>query len=212
MKAELFILISLVLLPCVLFAQESQIQMKPKALDAGVYDYGKVKKKSYKIYYDEEADVKFREALMQSERLKNSGIFGEYIAQDDGSTIFFMEEEAYEYCPELSYVMKTGGHGYVSAYNLETLEELFVNPSTYVYSPSKKYRFGTFEYDGMRFYLEIKEEGKYVPYLIFYGTKGDMKGVYWVDDEAIHYLQDKEKPDGSVYQIGYSTKFYKINL
>jgi hypothetical protein len=61
-------------------------------LDIGVYDYGKVKKHSYKIYYDQEADNLFKEVLMQSERLKSSEIFGQYITQDDGSVVFFREE------------------------------------------------------------------------------------------------------------------------
>ena len=201
----------LILFPVTLWAQESRIRIKSKALDIGVYDYSKVKKKPYKIYYDDEADSKFGEVLMQSDRLKDSKIFGQYNTHDDGSVVFVMEEEAYEYCPELNYVIKIGGHGFVSAYNLESLEEIFINPSSYVYSPSGKYRFGTFEYDGMKYYLEIKEGGKYVPYLISYRAKGYMKGVYWVDDETIHYLEEKVKPDGAKYQIGYSTKFYKTN-
>ncbi len=192
-------------------AQEKQLQIKPKALDIGVYDYSKVKKNPYKIYRDREADVKFTEMLMQNEKLKNSGLFGQYIKQDNDSIVFFMEEEAYEYCPELNYVMKTGGHGFVSAYDLATLEEIFVNPSSYVYSPSGNYRFGTFEYDGMKYYLEVKEGDKYVPYLLFYGVRGSMEGVYWVDDETIHDLKEMEKPDGSKYQIGYSAKFYKVD-
>jgi len=192
-------------------AQERKMQIRPRALDIGVYDYSKVKKNSYKIYYEEEADQKFDELLMQSEKLKKSGIFGEYIKQENDSVIFFMEEEAYEYCPELNYVMKTGGHGFVSAYDLNSLEELFVNPSTYVYSPSGKYRFGTYEYDGVRYYLEVKEGTSYIPYLIAYGLKGDMIGVYWIDDETIHYLKEIENGDGSTYYIGYSTKFYIVD-
>jgi hypothetical protein len=194
------------LLPAALQAQEKQIQIKRKALDVGVYDYGKVKKHSYKIYYGQEADSLFTEVLMRSERLKNSEIFGQYVMQDD-SLVFFREEEAYEYCPELNYVMITGGHGFVSAYNLGTLEELFVNPSTYVYSPSGKYRFGTFEYDGIKYYVEIKEDGKYVPYPFHYGRAGEITGVYWADDETMYYLKEKEKPDGSKYWIGYSITF-----
>jgi len=184
--------------------------MRPKALDVGVYDYSKVKKNSYKIYYEEEADQKFNEILMQSEKLKNSGIFGTYIKQDNDSIIFFMEEEAYEYCPELNYVMKTGGHGFVSAYDLISLEEIFVNPSTYVYSPSKQYRFGTFEYDGMQYYIEVKEGAIYVPYLLFYGLKGDISGVYWTDEETICYLRERTKSDGTKYWVAYSGRFYPI--
>ena len=134
-----------------LFAQQKQYQIRPTALDVGVYDYDKVKKSPYKVYYDEEADKKFEERLMSDERLRNFNQFGEYVEQEDGSTIYFREQEACEYCPELEYVIITGGHGYVSAYDLRTLEEIFVNPSSYVYSPSGKYRFGTFQYDGRKY-------------------------------------------------------------
>lgn len=206
----LFLFIIIFINTCYIFSQNVHYTMRPKALDIGVYDYSKVKKNSYKIYYEQEAEKKFIELLMQSERLKNSGIFGSYIKDENDSTIFFMEEEAYEYCPELDYVMKTGGHGYVSAYDLTSLEEIFVNPSTYVYSPSGKYRFGTFEYDGVRYYIEVKEGDKYIPYLLFYGLKGDISGVYWADDETIHYLKEKLKPDESKYWIAYSSKFYPV--
>lgn len=194
-----------------LHAQEKQYQIRPKALDVGVYDYSKVKKNQYKVYYDDEAEKEFEERLMLDERLKSVNAFGEYIKRDDGSTIYFREQEACEYCPELEYVIITGGHGFISAYDLRTLEAIFVNPSSYVYSPSGKYRFGTFQYDGREYYIEVKEGDKYIPYLLFYGNEGDMSGVYWVDDETIHYLSKKERADGSIYQIGYSTKFYEVN-
>lgn len=205
-------IVILILIVCNAFqvyAQEKRYGISPKALDVGVYDYSKVKKNPYKIYYDEEAEKKFSEVLMSDARLRSLDAFGEYIRQEDGSTVYFREQEAYEYCPELEYVMITGGHGYVSAYDLKTLEEIFVNPSSYVYSPSGKYRFGTFEYDGMKYYIEVKEGNKYTPYLICYMGAGFMSGVYWVDDETIHYLSEKERTDGSKYWIGYSTKFYE---
>jgi hypothetical protein len=195
-----------ILLPAALQAQEKQIQIKRKALDVGVYDYSKVKKHSYKIYYGQEADSLFTEVLMQSERLNNSEIFGQYVMQDD-SLVFFRELEAIEYCPELNYVLMTGGHGYVFMYDLETPEEIYTNPSSRVYSPSGKYRFGTFEYDGMKYYVERKEDGKYVPYPFHYGRTGEITGVYWADDETMYYLKEKEKPDGSRYWIGYSITF-----
>ncbi|NDW19590.1 hypothetical protein D0T53_11800 [Dysgonomonas sp. 216] len=207
------IIVLLLLITCNAFriqAQEKQYRISPKALDIGVYDYSKVKKCPYKIYYAEEADEKFNERLMSDERLRNFKPFAEYITivQEDDSTIYVREQEAYEYCPELEYVMITGGHGFVSAYDLRTSEEIFVNPSSYVYSPSGKYRFGTFEYDGMNYYIEVKEGNKYVPYGIDQ-MNTDLTGVYWVDDNTIHYLSEKERADGSKYHIGYSTKFYR---
>lgn len=196
-----------------LYAQEKQYSINPKALNVGVYDYSKVKKSPYKIYYNQEADKKFGELLMSDERLRSFSAFGEYIKKDDGSTVYFREQEAYEYCLELEYVMITGGHGFVFAYDLRTLEEIFVNPSSYVYSPSGKYRFGTCDAsDGsLKYYIEVKEGKKYTPYLICYAGVGFMSGVYWVDDETIYYLNDKTKSDGTKYQIAYSTKFYKTS-
>ncbi|MBB4034841.1 hypothetical protein GGR21_000728 [Dysgonomonas hofstadii] len=209
MKRKILLLMLIMCSVSQIYAQEKQLQIRPKALDIGVYDYSKVKRNPHKVYYEQEAEQKFSELLMQNERLKDSGIFGEYIKLENDSTIFFREQEAYEYCPELNYVMITGGHGFVSAYDLVSLEEIFVNPSSYVYSPSKKYRFGTFEYDGVRYYIEVEEGETYVPYLLAYGGKGEMSGIYWIDDETICYLKEYEKADGSKYHIGYSTKFYK---
>lgn len=200
-------ILALVLILCDTFrlcAQERRYDINPKALNAGVYDPGKVKKNPYKVYYGGKADEKFDKLLRSDARLRNFSPFGEYIKRDDGSTVYFREQEAYEYCPELGYVMITGVHGYVSAYDLKTLEEIFVNPSSYVYSPSGKYRFGTFDYDGMKYYIEVREGDKYTPYLLCYTYRGFMSGVYWVDDQTIHYLSEQERSDGTKYQDGYS--------
>lgn len=193
-----------------LHAQEKQYCIRPKVLAVGVYDYGKVKKNPYQIYYDEEADEKFGELLLKDEKLRSSNTFGVYIDQENGPPVYFREESASEYCPELNYVIITGGHGYVSVYDLKTLEEISVNPSSYVYSPSGKYRFGTLKNDGIHYYIEVKENGKYVPYFLFYGSERNMSGVYWHDDETIHFLKAKERGDGSTYWIGYSTGFYVV--
>ena len=188
-----------------LHAQRTKcLRITKKALDIGVYDYGKVKKSPYKVYYGKQAEDKFTEVLMKSERLMNSGKFGQYRTPDD-----FVTDDvvAYEYCPELNYVMTTGGHGYAFAYDLETLEEIFVNPSTFVYSPSGCYRFGTFDVEaGTEIYLEVKQGDKWVSHLR--GVCPTMiEGVYWFDDQTIHYLKKKESPSGTSYWIGYSMKF-----
>lgn len=193
-----------------LCAQKMPFEIHRKALDVGVYDYSKAKKNSYKIYYDEEAAKKFDERLMSDERLRTVGDFGQYIEQEDGSTVYSKEQWAYEYCPELEYVLITGGHGFVSAFDLRTLEEIYTNPSTHIYSPSRKYRFGSFHYDGVRYYIEVKEGEKYVPYLLLDENEGAMTGVYWEDDETIHYLREVKRLDGSIYWIGYAMEFKKI--
>lgn len=189
--------------------QEKQYKIYRKALDVGAYDYNKVKKKknSYKIYYDQEAEEKFSVLLMSDERLRSVNTFGEYIRQEDGSTVFFRELEAIEYCPELNYVLLTGGHGYVFIYDLITLKEIYTNPSTHIYSPTEKYRFGTFLYEGVNFYIEIKEGKNYVPYLLAWAESEDyITGIYWHDDKTMHYLKEKKSADGSKYWIGYSAK------
>ncbi len=220
-----FLLLSLLCL-CCLFRAQAQgppVPFTRRALDGGVYDYSRAKRSPARVYYGEEADARFSERLMRDECLLNSGIFGQYITRDDGSVEFFREEEAIEYCPELNYVMKTGGHGYVSAYDLETLEEIYVNPSTYVYSPSGRYRFGSFDSDGVRYFLEAKEGNGYVRYWIGYRSDSpsytmgglhlseSMEGVYWVDDDTIHYLSERRRAreDGTdlPYWIGYSMTF-----
>jgi hypothetical protein len=200
------------------YAQEEwPSRLVRRALDVGVYDYGKVKMSRYQVYYGEEAEAKFAERLMRDERLHSSNIFGQYIEREDGSVEFVREEWAIEYCPELHYVMLGGGHGFVSAYDLETLKEVVTNPSTHVYSPSGRYRFGSFDADGVRYFLEVKEVDGYVPYVIGEGTHyahETMEGVYWVDDNTIHYLSEREKHhnDGSSspYRIGYSMTFGPI--
>lgn len=195
-----------------LHAQEKQYEIRRKVLDVGVYDYSKVqKKKTYKIYYEAEAEEKFSKLLMSDDRLRSTNAFGQYMDQEDGSTVFLRELDAEEYCPELNYVQLIGGHGYISIYDLETLEEIYTNPSTHVYSPSGKYRFGTFEFDGMSFFIEIKQGGKYVPYLLAKSANKDfISGVYWHDDETMHYLMEKKGADDSIYWIGYSAKLYKV--
>lgn len=151
----------------------------------------KGQKSPYKVYYGKQAEDKFTEVLMKSERLMNSGKFGQYRTPDD-----FVTDDvvAYEYCPELNYVMTTGGHGYAFAYDLETLEEIFVNPSTFVYSPSGCYRFGTFDVEaGTEIYLEVKQGDKWVSHLR--GVCPTMiEGVYWFDDQTIHYLKKRKAP------------------
>ena len=204
-RTAVLLSVLLSLLFSALHAQRTKcLRITKKALDIGVYDYGKVKKSPYKVYYGKQAEDKFTEVLMKSERLMNSGKFGQYRTPDD-----FVTDDvvAYEYCPELNYVMTTGGHGYAFAYDLETLEEIFVNPSTFVYSPSGCYRFGTFDVEaGTEIYLEVKQGDKWVSHLR--GVSPTMiEGVYWFDDQTIHYLKKKESPSGTSYWIGYSMKF-----
>lgn len=189
-----------------LSTREKQLRIERKALDIGVYDYSKVKKCPCKIYYDREAEDKFLEVLMRREKLLNSNIFGLYVKRENDSLVFERENEAYEYCPKLNYVIESGGHGFVSAYDLETLEEIFVNPSTFVYSPSGNYRFGSFEADGTRYYLEIKEGEKWTSHPFADGAI--IEGAYWIDNETMYYLEEKEKPDGFKYWIGYSMRLY----
>ena len=108
-RTAVLLSVLLSLLFSALHAQRTKcLRITKKALDIGVYDYGKVKKSPYKVYYGKQAEDKFTEVLMKSERLMNSGKFGQYRTPDD-----FVTDDvvAYEYCPALNYVRPTGGHG-----------------------------------------------------------------------------------------------------
>lgn len=205
-------LLFMLILCCVSY---SQAQHKPfkwhtRALDAGVYDGRKVKKNRHKIYYDKQADDRFMKDMRRSKSLQQSGVFGEALMSMD-SIDHYRENEVIEYCPKLGYVLMTGGHGYILGYDLNERESLYVNPSTYVCSPSGYYRFGTFEEDGMRYYLEVREaDGEYATYQLCHGQTGEVSGVYWDDDNTLHYLvRERNESNGKEHWVGYSTTFIK---
>ena len=54
-------------------------------------------------------------------------------------------------------------------------------------------------------YKEIRRKICALSYFLCNGR--NMSGVYWVDDETIHYLKEKKNLDDTKYWIGYSTKF-----
>lgn len=207
-------IIALILIACnvfVMHAQDQQYQICTTALKIGAYDYSKVKKKSYKVYYDQEAEEKFGKLLISDERLRSTTAFGVYVEEEDGSKEFFREEVACEYCPELDYVILTGGHGYISTYDLTTMEEVLTNPSTHIYSQDEEYRFGIHRYDGISYYIEKKEGGVYASYLLDRAQdEGSIAGVYWADEETMHYLREKKYADGTKYWIAYCARLSRV--
>lgn len=183
------------------YSQEAHFKTQIKALDVGVYDYSKVKKKSYKIFYNQEADQEFEKILMEDDGFNE--IFGVFEAVDSvGNKVICRENEAFEYCPKLGYIIITGGHGYIFVYDIKTKKEICSNPSTYVYSPSKKYRFSSLQNDGIQYFLEEKVGDEYICHHIYFSS--NIHGVYWVNEETFYYLRDRQKDDGTTYQMAYS--------
>lgn len=185
--------------------ESKRYHLHTQPLDIGVYDAGRVKKSPYRVYDGEEADRKFEERLMSDKRLMGYNTFGEYVEQDD-SVVYIREQWAEEYCPELEYVIIAGEYGYFSMFDLRTLKQISVNPSSYVYSPSGKYRFGTFRHNRMRYYLEVKEDGDYKPYLLCHNDESYIADAYWVDDETLYFLRGEDDGHGSMSLVGYSGK------
>lgn len=166
-----------------------------KVLDVGVYDYGKVKKSIIKELHGEEA----RKAL--AERIKGNqeliSFIGGYLEEQDIIAYYPSEDIAIFECP-------ARGAG---VHDLKKLADGFGEPKTYVYSPSKRFRFSSFQADGLHFYLEEKVNGKYQ--LCECPITGTENSFYWEDDNTICYLKDNFRyvDDQKVeYWIGYRTK------
>lgn len=181
------------------YSQEVYFKTSDKPLAAGVYKHKKAIKKSYKTFYESEAERKFLKKLMKDDGLKE--LLGVYKLAD-------RENEAFEYCPKLGCIIETGGHGYISVYDLKNKKEICSNPSTYVYSPSKKYRFGSLHNDGIKYFLEEKVGDNYICHDLCRDSHfpGNFYSIYWVDDETIFFLKDEENNDGSMHQAAYSAK------
>ncbi len=191
------------------YSQKIEITTSLETLDVGVYEHKKATKKSYKIFYNEEAEQKLWKILMKDDELKE--ILGVYESTDSvGNKVLMRENEAFEYCPKLGYIIETGGHGFISVYDLKNKKELCSNPSTYAYSPSKKYRFGNLQDDGIKYFLEEKLEGEYICHNIYFPNQ--IYGIYWIDDETLYFLCEEINDNGSKHQVAYSAKFLKKQI
>lgn len=192
-----------------LYPQRDLIDIRPKALDVGLYDATKVVKNNYKVFHGEEAEREFWELVEKDETLRKKWMFESI---HEGGTISYMTEyEILTYYPDLGVVIHTGGHGYTGIDDIDKGKYLCGDPQTYAYSPSGKYRISGLDNDGMRYFLEEKIGGEYQCLdMIFYHES--VSGFYWVDDETIHYLKERlrytEEGKEIKYWVGYSTKFY----
>ena len=187
------------------YSQEAYFETHLKTLDAGIYEYDKAAKKSCKIFYDQEADREFEKILMTDGYFKE--IMGGYEYVDSvGNNVFGRENEAIEYCPQLGYVIITGGHGFLFIYDIKRKKEIYSDPSPYVYSPSKKYRLKRFIGDPTEYVLEEKTGKEYVSYSIYFPIIG-VRGVYWIDDQTFYFLSDKLNNDGTISEQAYSATF-----
>lgn len=183
------------------------LYIRPKALDAGIYDWKKGKAKPYTIL-DEVASFEIVKNILAKDSTQNLSNLG--ASRNENGEIEY--ELDFNYCPEYHIAIVTTTCN-VEIYDFKTKKRLHCDPSTYVYSPSGKYRFGYFGYDECRYYLEEKINDEYE-------IKGYIKNnislchyykvdrFYWFDDETIYFLREKERTDGTKYQIAYSTKFY----
>jgi hypothetical protein len=188
------------------YSQKIAIRTSLETLEDGVYQHKKATKKSYKTFYNEDAEQKLWKILMMNDELKET--LGVFESTDSvGNKVLMRENEAFEYCPKLGYIIYTGGHGYILVYDLKNKKELCSNPSTYAYSPSKKYRFGSLQDDGVKYFLEEKVEGEYICYNIYFPNQ--IYGIYWADDETLYFLCEETNDDGSKHQVAYSAKFLK---
>lgn len=192
---------------CSSFSQQKDYAIHSKALGIGIYDAKKRVKNNYKVFYAEEAEREFEKVLQTDNKLRK--LFISEISDENGNILYIREREIYEYYPELGIIIEGGGHGYISAFDIIKKKEVYGNPSTYAYSPSRKYRFSGLNKDGMHYYLEEKINEEYVLIGNIY-FDGIVDGFYWIDDETIYYLKEKIKANGSKYWIAYSGQFYPI--
>lgn len=186
-----------------IYSQEIYFEISDKPLAAEVYKNKKTAKKSYKTFYNEEAEQEMMKVVAKDSELKE--LLGVYETADSlGNKILTRENEAFEYCPKLGYIIETGGHGFISVYDLKNKKRICSNPITYIYSPSKKYRLGSLDDDGIKFFVEEKVGDQYICHNIFF--PGNISSIYWVDDETLYFLKEEENDAGSKYQAPYSAK------
>lgn len=193
-----------------LYPQRNFIDIRPKALNIGVYDAKKVVRNTDKALYGQEAENAFWKLVEKNDTLKKKWMFE--IPDADGNISYSTEYEILTYYPDLGIVIHTGGHGYTGIDDINMEKDICGDPKTYAYSPSGRYRISGLYDDGMRYFLEENIDGNYQCLdLIFYGEF--VSGFYWYDDETIHYLKERtrytKEGEEIKYWVGYSTKFYR---
>jgi len=176
-------------------------RIQAKALNIGIYNPQKVIKNTFKVFHDIEADSEFEKVLQKDRELKK--IFVQESLDDEENIIPIREEDIHAFYPDLGIIIKGGGHGFISVFDIKNKKELCGDPQTYAYSPSRRYRLCSLNADGMHYYLEEQKEKKYtcIGEVRF---EGDITGYYWNDEKTIYYLRERNKEDGSKYWIAYA--------
>ncbi|MCD8102726.1 MAG: hypothetical protein LUE26_09205 [Alistipes sp.] len=193
------------------FGQDGGYFIVKRALDAGIFDFDRIRREPLRVFYDEEADREFEKRLKADSEL--SAIFEEYYQNEpDGEIHILRELEAYEYYPDHGIAMLIGGHGYVSAFDVNRRIYVWGSPQFTWYSPSQRYRLTGLRFDGAIDYcLEERVDGEYVCLgRVDFGNHVSPRQCYWVDDETIYYLQERKRNDGTPYWLGYEGRFERV--
>ncbi len=191
-----------------IYPQEKWFYLKPKALEMGKYDSKKVTKNKFKVLYDKEAHEIAGNMILQDNELRNF-FWGE--TENNEVKPDMLEFDIKKYYPDLGIIVYSDVE-INDIYDLKNKKNvLHGDPSTFAYSPSGKYRLSYLIDDVDRYYLEEKKNGEY-KLLGYVSLKAweTYSGFYWVDDNTVHFLKEKQKPDGIKYWIGYSSRFYQI--
>lgn len=189
-----------------------QYTFTKQMLTPGIYNFSKVPKPEHKTYYDEDANREWTKRLKSDEKLKDSGVVGNYQQREDGTTEFFTEWDVLIYSKDLEYVYLWSGAGCGFSLDLKTLEEVPYDYSSIRYSPNKAFRyvrvFASQTEAEFSHHIEVLVDGEYIPYQ-FAKSFGDEQliGAYWHDDNTLYYLY-KHQYD-SPYWIGHSVRIEK---
>lgn len=180
-----------------IYSQEKELEISINSLDTGAYDICKVKNNTLKVLYGKEALAALEKQIAVDKELKD--YIGGYMEEQDIISYYPQEGIALFECPA-----KT-----VSVFDLNNKEDSYGDPATYIYSPSGKYRFSSLEADGVHYYLEERENEKYVYLgLVFpFYISQNLSGFYWEDDKTLHYLKECHKDDSTTYKKAYSVSF-----
>lgn len=184
--------------------------VKTKALDIGVYDYSKAKKRKLKVLHEENAYEALKNRVLNGKKLNDNFL--------ENITGWMEEQDIIAYYPTEDVVLFNCPASAVTAFNLKEQTDgygISGDPTSYIYSPSGKYRFSTLEADGPQYYLEEKINNKYQA-CDNIRIGGVFYSFYWHDDNTLYYLQELTKysdssPENKTkYWIGYSSKIEKI--
>ncbi|MCC8019986.1 MAG: hypothetical protein LIO85_09490 [Rikenellaceae bacterium] len=144
------------------FGQNAGIIIGGRVYDTGVFDFDRIRREPLQVFYDDEADREFEKLLRRDSEL--SAVFVERWEEGpDGEIRSLREQEAYEYYPDHGVVLLTGGHGYISAYDVNLKKYVCGSPQYTFYSSEERFRLTGLLFDGfIDCCLEERVDGEYV--------------------------------------------------